>query len=869
MVATLPGEAHGGDPKRVVPPAAGCGAEMTPVRDLASDATPATPAREAADSISRHRTTTPTHRRDEMSKKIVIAAGVASGLACLMPLTALAQAAAAAAAPAASVPEIARVVITAQKRKEDIRDVPMAVSALSGEQLQAQQITTVEDLTRNIPNISFSSQGGPGLGTVEIRGVSSQAGAATVSVYLDDVSLTTRNLYSQGTAEPRFFDLQDAEVLRGPQGTLYGASSLGGTIKFISKQPDLKFFSGSTTETLSWTDRGGANWEAQGVLNLPIINNRLALRIGAEHGHESGYIDQVDQTTLKKIASNINHDDYTVVKLALKADLGGGWSVTPALFQQQTNTGDIDATYATTQGGTPLPRFETSKTVREPGHDLLSVPSVTVSGDTGIGNFTGVLSGYKRRFNRIQDGTFINNPSYTVINPNDPNPPPANVQNLIDTLNGLSSPITLDNKIDQTALELRMTSKDYDPKGSNPFTWIGGFYAQDAVTFVYDDEPIPGALAAFAANGIDPNNASQVDAFPGAFANDDLYFSARHYHDKQQSVFGELTYHVSPKLAVTAGLRDLHASQTFKREALPLLYDGPDPLTPGYGGQPAKHKSWNAITPSFKANWELEPDVALYANASKGYRLGGFNRPVPDTPVVEANLVKVGLPPGLPDAFEPDSLWSYELGSKMDLAEHRMTFNVAAFLLKWKNIQQDINLSDAGFDYEVNAGNATSYGVEMELKARVSPSLTMSTAIGLTHATFDSATSAFGKAQSDGDYNVRKGDWVEGVPRASASLGGDYHWALTDAVNAFVRGNVQWTGKSHGTVLRDDADYQRASYFTEDASAGFNWEKWEVTAFVKNLGNNHVAIQHPKVQNVSDNYYLRPRTIGVTANYEF
>src|SRR3954451_25278464 len=134
-----------------------------------------------------------------MSKKIVIAAGVASGLACLMPLTALAQAAAAAASPAASANDgqIATVVITAQKRKEDIRDVPLSVSVLSGEQLQQQQISTVEDLTRNVPNISFTTQGGPGLGTVEIRGVSSQVGAATVSVYLDDVSHTTLNLYSQ------------------------------------------------------------------------------------------------------------------------------------------------------------------------------------------------------------------------------------------------------------------------------------------------------------------------------------------------------------------------------------------------------------------------------------------------------------------------------------------------------------------------------------------------------------------------------------------------------------------------------------------------------------------------------------------------
>ena len=799
-----------------------------------------------------------------MSRKIVIA-GVASGLACLVPLTALAQAAAAAAGPAASAPsgEIARVVITAQKRKEDIRDVPVSVSVLSGEQLQAQQITTVEDLTRNVPNISFSSQGGPGLGTVEIRGVSSQAGAATVSVYLDDVSLTTRNLYSQGTAEPRFFDLQDAEILRGPQGTLYGASSLGGTIKFISKQPDLKSFSGSTTETLSWTQYGGVNYEVQGILNVPLVKNQVALRIGVEHGHESGYVDQVDQTTLQKIAKDINHDDYTVVKLALKADMGNGWSITPALFAQQTNTGDIDATYLATQGGTPLPRFETSKTVREPGHDLLSVPSVTLTGDTDLGTFTGVLSGYKRRFNRIQDGTSINDPSYAVLTPGQQG------ADLVAALDSLSSAVQLSNKIDQTSLELRMTSKDYDPHSGNPFTWIAGTYVQDAVTSVYDNEPVFGVQAAFAAAGVDPTDPNQVEGgFPGDFANDDSYYSVRHYHDKQASVFGELTYHLSPKLAFTTGLRELYATQTFTRDALPLFYDGPTPATPGFGGQPPIQAKWTATTPSFKLNWEFVPDVSLYANASKGFRLGGANRPVPDTPLVEQNLSELGLPPGVPASFAPDSVWSYELGSKMDLMNHTMTLNVAAFLLKWKNIQQDITLSDAGFDYETNVGNATSYGFEAELKARVTQSLTLSGSVGLTHATFDADNPAFGLA-SDGLDNIRKGDLVEGVPKASASLGADYHWAVNDSLNAFVRGNGQWTGKSHGTVFRGDPDYERAAYFTADASTGVNWDKWEVTAFVKNLNNNHTQLQHPSVQNVSEAYYMRPRTIGVTANYEF
>ena len=801
-----------------------------------------------------------------MSKKIAIAAGVASGLVCLMPLTALAQAAATAASPAASAADgqIATVVITAQKRKEDIRDVPLSVSVMSGEQLQAQQIKTVEDLTRNVPNISFSSQGGPGLGTVEIRGVSSQAGAATVSVYLDDVSLTTRNLYSQGTGEPRFFDIKDIEVLRGPQGTLYGASSMGGTIRFIGNQPDLKNFSGSTTETASWTDGGGLNYEMQGILNIPLVKGQSALRIGVVRGHESGYVDQVDQNTLKTISKGINKNDYTVVKAALKADIGADWSVTPALFVQQTNTADIDATYLATQGGTALGRFQTSKTVREPGHDLLMVPSLTLTGDTSFGTFTGVWSGYNRRFNRIQDGTSINDPSFAVLTPGQQG------ADLVAALDSLSSAVQLHNKIDQQALELRMTSKDYDPKGGSALTWIGGLYLQDATTSVYDNEPVFGVNAAFAAAGVDPGDPAQLDGgFPGDFANDSSYYSVRHYHDRQASVFGELTFHVSPQLALTAGLRHLYADQTFKREALPLFYDGAAPSTPGYGGQAPVKANWTANTPSLKLNWEPTKDMSIYANASKGFRLGGANRPVPDTPLVEQNLSDLGLPPGVPPSYAPDSLWSYELGSKMDLLDHRMTFNVSAFLLKWKNIQQDITLSDAGFDFETNVGKATSYGLEAELKARVTNSLTLQAALGYTHATFDADNLAFGFYDGDGKPNIRKGDLLAGVPKASVSVGADYHWAVNDSVNAFVRGNAQWTGKSHGSPLRGDADYNRAAYFVADASAGANWDKWEVTLFAKNLNNNHTTLQHPNVQNVHEAYYLRPRTIGVSANYEF
>jgi len=792
-----------------------------------------------------------------MSKKILIT-GVASGFACLMPLTALAQAAAAAVAPAsaASSPiiELTRVVITAQKRKEDIRDVPLSVSVLSGEQLQSQQINTIEDVTRNVPNISFSSQGGSGLGTVEIRGVSSLAGSATVALYLDDVSLTVPNTPYGGMAEPRFFDLQDAEVLRGPQGTLYGASSVGGTIKFISKQPDLKYFSGSTLETVSGTQHGGVNYEAQGVLNIPLIKNSVALRIGVEHGHESGYVNQVDQNTLKTIAKDINGDDYTVVKMALKADLGNGWSATPALFAQQYNMSDVDATYLQTQGGITLPRFETSKTVREPGHDRLVVPSFTLNGDTGFGTFTGVLAGYKRRFNRVEDGTSINDPSYAVLVPGQQG------ANLVAALNALSSAVEVQNLVDETSLEMRLASKDYDPKGSSPFTWIGGVYVQDQMTQAYDTEPVFGVDAAFANAGVNPGDPTQIEGgFPGDFPDDISFYAARHYHDQQASAFGELTYHLAPTLALTAGLREIYATEHFTREANYFYAGGP--TTSDINGK------WTATTPSFKLNWTLDPTLSVYGNVSKGVRLGGANRPIPDTPLVLSDIKLLGLSGGAPSTFNPDTVWSYEIGSKSDLLSHTMTMNVSAFYLNWKNIQQSILLPNAGYSFQTNAGDATSYGLEADIKARVTPSLTLNASLGLTHATFDADQPAFGS--KNGVLNVRKGDSIEGVPKGSAALGFDYHWAVNDKVGAFVRGNGQWTGSSHGTLFRNTADYNRPSYFTADTSAGVNWDSWEFTAFIKNANNNHTVIQHPQIQDVNEAYYLRPRTIGVTGNYEF
>jgi iron complex outermembrane recepter protein len=748
------------------------------------------------------------------------------------------------------------VTVTAQKRVEDVRQVPLSVSVLSGEALKDNQILDFSDLARNIPNLSFTTQAGAGLATLELRGVSSQAGSATVAVYLDDISLTTRNLYSQGTAEPRFFDLERVEVLRGPQGTLYGASSLGGTLKFIGKQPDLKRLGGNALAEVSSTDHGGTNHVLQGVINIPLMAGTAAVRLGVQTGQDSGYIDQVDvNAPTKVIAKGINNNRWDVFKFNGLVQFGRDWSLTPALFMQRYRSADIDAAYVavgdyqSANVGAPLAIFQTSKIVREPGKDKLSLPSLTLNGDVGVGDITAVLSKYKRNFDRTQDGTSINSVYIGSVVTNTA---------LGEKVGFLPSLVNLNNKVDQTSLELRIASKGYEP-GRVPLTWIAGYFNARTKTEVFDDEPVVGINAAFKAAKIDINDPNQLaDSFQDAFLNDSSYYSARHYNDKQASLFGEVTYHAGPTLRATAGLRVLRASQHFTREGDRYYAGGPSSVV--------VDSSARATTPRFALNWDADKSTTLYTNIAKGFRLGSANRPVPLTALVKQDLVTLGLPGTIPAAFKPDSLWSYEAGSKMRLLDGRLTLNLAAFYIKWKDIQQSVVLPDSGFDFETNVGRATSKGMEFEMKARVTEQLTLNFSGSTTDARFSENTPALG-TDSTGELNVRQGDRVQGVPKYNARVGFEYRFAAFGNAGAFVRASSQWTGPSNGSFVRDSTDHLRPGYITTDFGAGLNFEQFDLTLFVKNLGNNRTVLQQPSIQGVDTVYRQRPRTIGLTLNY--
>ena len=743
--------------------------------------------------------------------------------------------------PATKSDQLETIVVTAAKRKEDVTKVPVSVTVLGGEALEDQHITSLADLTRSVPNLSFSggaAGGGSGLSTIELRGISSQAGSSTVGVYLDDVSMSTRNLYSLGSAEPKFFDIDHIEVLRGPQGTLYGASSMGGTIKFVSNQPNTRETESSFTGELSSTKHGGTNSQVTGVYNAPLVPGEVGLRLGVLVGKTSGFIDQVAQSDpAQVIARGINSENDVVLKAALKWTPNGQLAITPSVFYQRVRSDGLDVSHLTDISGNPLPRNQTDQLLREPGIDKLLVPSLTIAWDTGRADLTSVTSYFKREFNRTQDGQAANSEFFgcCLIGPLP--------DGLAAAVNNLPSAVKLDNSARQVSQELRVASKPFDPKGT-PLVWLAGVYLSDLKTKVTDNEPVFGINSTFASFGASTADTNVLSgAFPGDFPNDNAYFSERRYAEKQASVFGEATYYLNPALRLTVGARYLQARETLDRDG--DFYFAGGPVHSSFTGK------YHSLTPKAAVSWDVDPTNTLFASATEGFRLGGANREIPLS-ICGQELSDVYHLNASPGTFDSDSLWSYEIGNKSTFFGNRLAINASAFYVKWKNIQQDIQLA-CTFDFEGNFGRATSKGLEIEVRAKPVSNLTIAAFGGVTHATFDEAVPSI---------NVNAGAQLQGVPKWNAALTGDYHFPVGN-LSGFVRGAARWVGSSRGSFDPNNPDYNRPYYKTLDASIGAAYESWEVSLFAKNLLNDQTVLQQPFVQFLTEAYRQRPRTIGL------
>ncbi|SHH45562.1 TonB-dependent receptor [Massilia sp. CF038] len=741
--------------------------------------------------------------------------------------------------------------VTAQKRQEDPNKVAMSISAVSGVQLQAQHVNDFTDLTRLVPNISFTAASGnggagPGTSNIEVRGISSAAGAATVGVYLGEVSITVGNVYTMGSVEPKFFDIDRVEVLRGPQATLYGASSMGGTIKFVPAEPDLKEREFSTYGEYSSTKGGSANYSANVVGNFPLIKDELALRLGVQAQRQGGFIDQVDGNGAL-LAENINKVDDQEMRMALKWKPVRALTITPSLYYQKVDAKDISAF------NLELPNYQAQKQVREPSKDTLFAPNVTVNWDLGSTDLTSSTSYFQRKFDRTQNGSAYNSYSLsTFLTSTDDGgtAPPA----LIDAVAGLPSAVYLNNQVRQISQELRLSSRPYDAQVS-PWTWLGGVYFSNQHTNITENDPIFGVNDTFAQFGF---STSDPDILPGAtanaFPNDNAFFGTFHYREKQSSIFGEANYYFTPALHLTVGARYLRGSSTLNQQNGLYLA--------GAGNNGSSSLSSKAFTPKYALTWEVDPAHTVYSSVSKGFRLGGSNVFVPPTtcgPDLAANGIENG-----PPTYAPDSLWSYEVGSKSRFLNNSVTFNADVFYVKWKNIQQGVYLPTCAYTYNANAGDATSRGLEFELKAKPMAGLTLNASGGWVKAELSND-----KGLQNGIVGAVAGAPIQGVPKYNASIGAQYNFSVWGDKSAFVMGGVHWVGASKGSLDPEQTDYERPAYHTADFSAGMTFDRVNVSVFVKNALDTDTVIQHPQVASIVQGYRVQPRSIGMSVAAKF
>lgn len=776
-------------------------------------------------------------------------------------------------ASADSSAQLEEITVTAQKRTEDIKDIPISVSAISAQQLIEHHVADYDDITRTVPGISFQAGAGPGLDNIEIRGVSSTSGSATVGIYIDEVSVTVKNTYD-GAVQPKLFDLDRIEVLRGPQGTLYGASSMGGTIRFITKQPDLNSFSATVSTDLSDTHHGGFNHDEYGILNVPVVDGVFALRFGVDISDESGYVDSyqptatgagpdgsvlslgVNDSTGVLARHDVNDIKTQVFRVSGKYAPSDDLTITPAYFWQRTDAADSALQYPA------LGLYDQDKRVAEPGVDTLSVPSLTIVKNFGWAELTSISSYFERNFHRTTDGTYYNSNiffDYFVAQPTDT---AQQAYNTATVLAFLPSPVYYRTITEQLSQEVRLSSQNASIAGM-PMTWTAGFYFSNQHQTHLDDEYIPGMGAAFlknygytidsAVSPVGPTN------YPGvSFANDSIYYGHVYPDERQLAPFGEVGLQITSDLKATLGLRYVAAKSTYSVSSggfysfgLPVYY--------------TDEEHFSATTPKFSLDYAINDSSNVYATVAKGFRLGGPTGPDPaNVPggTCDGDYATLGIT-APPTKYQSDSLWSYELGSKGRYAGNRVSVNAAVYAIDWTNIQQTINLPTCGFGFTTNVGDAKIYGSELELRVLATRSLTLALNAGTTHAYISSVTGL-------GSGIVYVGESILNVPKYSITPSVDYDHPLNDSTSVFIRADFPYTGRSRAYFDSSGLDQLFSpGYGIVNLNVGATHDKLTLGLYAKNLLNWKGIIQYPSVNSVPEGYTVRPMTIGVTARYDF
>ena len=715
----------------------------------------------------------------------IIRSVVPSSITCAFAVAALGAAqvqAEPAAADAASAPgdeALQEIVVTATRRSEDLQNIGLSITALTTEQLESKGVEQFFDYGNSIPNLSFAIDAADG--SLAARGIALRGiqGSNTTGFYIDDIPVLE-------TLDPHIVDVARIEVLRGPQGTLYGAESMGGTVRIITAQPTATAFSGQVHVGTSDTDHGSLNEIAEGDVNLPLADNILAVRASGFYQFDSGYFDKglgPESAPPTSVLHDIGSMEYYGGQVALKWEPMEGLAITPRVMYQETVEDGVP--YALGNADNLLQRqvFD----VREGGTDKWWLDSLAINYTAPFGTFVSSTAYFDRKTFETEDDTDFTVYAFGLASP-------------------LASPITREIDLRRFVQELRFASTF-----SGPFqTIFGGFYSDSTRPRDYEwNTPGFGAATGSPSNLI----LSFIDSRKAT----------------EEAVFGDVSYDILSNLKATAGVRWYRDIATFHQFTNGAFYG----FTPSTYLAPSTTES--GFTPRYLLEYKVTPDLLVYASAAKGFREGGNNIALPLGPPpigCSQDLANDNLTPAQVATFKSDELWSYELGFKSSFAERRFTLNGAGFLIDWSNIQQQISLPLCGYGITGNSGAARSTGFELEFSGRPIPELTLGLGVGYTDARI---------TQQGAGSPQTVGSPVYNVPEITVASNVEYERHLTASWTGFTRLDYSHVGGSYSVNTQVTPLY-RPAYNIGDVRLGGRNERYEVALFVKNLTNEHANL---------------------------
>ena len=741
---------------------------------------------------------------------------------------------------------IEEVVVTAEKRASTVQNTPLSITALSGRQLQQAGITTVGQVVDTVPGLSIRSSG-PGQTELEARGLSSSGGSSpTVGFYLDETPLTppAASLNGKVVIDPDLFDLARVEVLRGPQGTLYGAGSMGGTIKLLTNPPDFSGFYGQVDTTLSGTAGGGANPTGKIMLNIPIVNDKVALRIVGEEKYVSGWIDRIvddpfplptnpspscapylDCTRGNVTAApsrtipNVNDEHLQSARASLLLKPTPDLTIDTTFLYQRIDLGGYNE-FDIPPGSSSLAHYQPYD-LAEPFSDDFKLFSTTANYNLDFATLTSATSYWERDERQTQDASEA---IYSLLNSFGLSP-----------AGYVPTTFTEEDLSDQFSEELRLASN-----GNGRLKWLAGVFYSRLESIYRDTNQAPGD-AYLSVGGAQANPRGII------------YDANNPYHVDQYAVFGEGSYRILPTLTFTAGLRyfsyDTHVDEVENGIGTTSGNATPTPAT--------YSTSASGITPKFNLSYQPDRDLTLYIEIAKGFRPGGVNLPIPTS--IGCTLTN--------EVYQPDTIWNYELGEKARMLDGRLTINADVYYIQWSNVQQLVNQT-CGYPLTQNAGNAESYGPELEVSARLTDELTLSMSGTYTHA----ALTSVNRSLTAADPALVPGTPILNIPNYTESTVLSYRHALSDDWEFVGRIQNSYVGVSTDISYR----YEKLQpYDIIGIRGGVVGPRWSVFLFVDNVTDKHAEISInttsfswiiPSLTRAATNL---PLTGGVEVSYKF